>query len=82
MKITKKELQEAQKLSTSYNNSIATLGNLELSKQDVLIEAAKNRQEIEKLKQSLEKKYGQVNIDLTTGEYIENESNKKDQYRF
>tara|TARA_A100000172_G_C3034218_1_gene107879 strand:- start:508 stop:744 length:237 start_codon:yes stop_codon:yes gene_type:complete len=78
MKITKKELQEAQKLSTSYNNSIATLGNLELSKQDVLIEAAKNRQEIEKLKQSLEKKYGQVNIDLTTGEYIENESNKKD----
>jgi hypothetical protein len=78
MKITKKELQEAQKLSTSYNNSIATLGNLELSKQDVLIEAAKNRQEIEKLKQSLEKKYGQVNIDLTTGEYTENESNKKD----
>ena len=78
MKITKQELEKAQKLSTNYNNSIATLGNLELSKQDVLMEAAKNRQEIENLKQSLEKKYGQVNIDLTTGEYTENESNKKD----
>ena len=26
----------------------------------------------------LEKKYGQVNIDLVTGEYVSNESNKED----
>jgi len=78
MKITKKELEKAQELSTSYNNSMVTLGNLELSKQDVLIEAAKQRQEIEKLKQKLEEKYGQVNIDLATGEYVKNESNKED----
>ena len=78
MKITKKELEKAQELSTSYNNSMVTLGNLELSKNDVLIRAAKERQDIENLKQELEKKYGQVNIDLVTGEYVENESNKKD----
>ncbi len=78
MKITKKELEKAQELSASYNNSMVTLGNLELSKQDVLIEAAKKRQEIEKLKQKLEEKYGQVNIDLATGEYVKNESNKED----
>ena len=78
MKITKKELEKAQELSASYNNSMVTLGNLELSKQDVLIEAAKQRQEIEKLKQKLEEKYGQVNIDLATGEYVKNESNKED----
>jgi len=57
---------------------MVTLGNLELSKQDVLIEAAKTRQEIEELKQKLEKKYGQVNVDLATGEYVKNESNKED----
>ncbi len=78
MKITKKELEKAQELSASYNNSMVTLGNLELSKQDVLIEAAKTRQEIEELKQKLEKKYGQVNVDLATGEYVKNESNKED----
>ena len=78
MKITKKELEKAQELSTSYNNSMVTLGNLELSKNDILIKAAKERQDIEDLKQELEKKYGQVNIDLATGEYVENENNKKD----
>ena len=82
MKITKKELEKAQELSTKYNNSIVTLGNLELSKQDILTKAAKNRQEVESLKQKLEKKYGQVNIDLATGEYVKNESDKEDQYRF
>ena len=78
MKITKKELEKAQELSTSYNNSMVTLGNLELSKSDVLIKAAKERQDIEDLKQKLEKKYGQVNIDLATGEYVKNENNKED----
>jgi|TARA_R100001510_G_scaffold56537_1_gene62311 hypothetical protein len=78
MKITKKELEKAQELSTKYNNSIVTLGNLELSKQDILTKAAKNRQEVESLKQKLEKKYGQVNIDLATGEYVKNESDKED----
>ena len=78
MKITKKELEKAQELSTSYNNSMVTLGNLELSKNDVLIQAAKARQDVEALKQKLEKKYGQVNIDLVTGEYVSNESNKED----
>jgi len=78
MKITKKELEKAQELSKSYNNSMITLGNLELSKNDVLIQAAKARQDIEDLKQKLEKKYGQVNIDLATGEYVNNESDKKD----
>ena len=78
MKITKKELEKAQELSTSYNNSMVTLGNLELSKSDVLMKAAKERQDIEDLKQKLEKKYGQVNIDLATGEYVKNENNKED----
>jgi K+/H+ antiporter YhaU regulatory subunit KhtT len=71
-KLTKKELESVQEVSTKYSRLTSDVGNLELNKQDLLIELAKVRQEIEAEKSTLQKKYGDVNINLQTGEYSEN----------
>ncbi len=71
-KLTKKELESIQAISTKYSRLTSDVGNLELNKQDLLMELAKVRQEIEAEKSTLQKKYGDVNINLQTGEYSEN----------
>jgi len=71
-KLTKKELESVQEISTKYSRLTSDVGNLELNKQDLLMELAKVRQEIEAEKSTLQKKYGDVNINLQTGEYSEN----------
>jgi len=75
-KVTKKELESIQNLSSKYSKISSDIGSLELNKQDLLVELAKTRQEIESEKTELQKKYGDVNINLQTGEYSEN--NKED----
>lgn len=75
-KVTKKELESIQNFSSKYSKISSDIGNLELNKQDLLLELAKTRQEIESEKAELQKKYGDVNINLQTGEYSEN--NKED----
>jgi|TARA_R110000824_G_scaffold124268_5_gene282588 hypothetical protein len=75
-KITKKELESIQNLSSKYSKISSDIGSLELNKQDLLMELGKTRQEIESDKVELQEKYGDVNINLQTGEYSEN--NKED----
>ena len=75
-KITKDELSKAQEVSNSFNNIVSQLGNIKLIENDLLIKAAQEKQGVEKLKQELLDKYGNVDIDLKTGEY--SESDKKD----
>jgi hypothetical protein len=77
-KITKEELEKATKVSREYNGVIQTVGNLELQKQDFLVQAAKVRASIEEIKKDLQEKYGNVNIDLATGKYEESAEDKKD----
>jgi hypothetical protein len=77
-KLKKAELTKAQELTNKYNQALISVGGIELQKKDFLIEVAKIRSEIDKLKLDLQEKYGDVNINLTTGEYNKNESNKKD----
>jgi hypothetical protein len=77
-KITKEELEKATKVSQEYNGTMQAVGNLELQKQDFLIQAAKVRASVEEIQKDLQEKYGDVNIDLATGEYKKNEDNKKD----
>jgi len=77
-KITKKELEKATKVSQEYNSIIQAIGNLELQKQDFILRAAESRASIEKLKKELQEAYGNVNIDLSTGEYKANVEDKKD----
>lgn len=71
-KLTKKELESVQEISSKYSRLSSDIGSLELNKQDLLMELAKARQEIETEKSTLQKKYGDVNINLQTGEYSEN----------
>ena len=75
-KVTKKELESIQNLSSKYSKISSDIGSLELNKQDLLMELGKTRQEIESDKVELQEKYGDVNINLQTGEYSEN--NKED----
>ena len=49
-----------------------------MQKQDFLVKASEVRDYIEKLKKELQETYGNVNIDLTTGEYEESAEDKKD----
>jgi len=77
-KITKDELSKVQEVSQEYNNIIQAVGNIELQKQDFLLKAAKVRASIEGVKKDLQDKYGNVNIDLITGEYNTNVEDKKD----
>jgi len=77
-KITKEELEKATKVSQEYNSFIQAVGNLELQKQDFLVQAAKVRASIEEIKKDLQEKYGNVNIDLATGKYEESAEDKKD----
>tara|TARA_R110002167_G_scaffold351200_1_gene563591 strand:+ start:317 stop:565 length:249 start_codon:yes stop_codon:yes gene_type:complete len=77
-KITKEELKKATKVSQEYNGVIQAIGNLELQKQDFLLKASEIRSNIEDMKKELQESYGNVNIDLVTGEYEENAEDKKD----
>tara|TARA_R100001460_G_scaffold33859_1_gene66081 strand:- start:55 stop:303 length:249 start_codon:yes stop_codon:yes gene_type:complete len=77
-KITKEELSKAQEVSQEYNNIINTIGNLEMQKQDFLSKAQEVRVKIEEVKKELQEAYGNVNIDLLTGEYETNVEDKKD----
>ena len=54
-KVTKKELESIQNLSSKYSKISSDIGNLELSKQDLLMELGKTRQEIESEKAELQK---------------------------
>lgn len=77
-KITKDELSKVQEISQEYNNIIQAVGNMELQKQDFLLKAAEVRASIEEVKKDLQETYGNVNIDLLTGEYKTNVEDKKD----
>jgi hypothetical protein len=47
------------------------IGLIELKKHELLHSFAKANGELEDIKKDLEESYGQVNIDLATGEYTE-----------
>ena len=81
-KITKKELESANKASNEYNNIVQVIGGLELRKQDLIGQCAKLVANVEEIKKELHKKYGDVDIDLLTGEYKDRAEDKEDQYRF
>ncbi len=77
-KITKEELEKATKVSQEYNSIIQAVGSIELQKQDFLLKALEVRESVENIKKDLQETYGDVNIDLATGEYKESAEDKKD----
>tara|TARA_R110001599_G_scaffold57155_1_gene157384 strand:+ start:2057 stop:2311 length:255 start_codon:yes stop_codon:yes gene_type:complete len=79
-KITKDQLKNINETSLKFNEILIQLGSLNLAKQDLTMEAAKLRNEIEKIKLDLQEKYGNVNVNLKDGTYteIEDVKDKKD----
>jgi hypothetical protein len=75
-KITKKELSEVKEISNSFNNILYQLGHMKLVENELLIKAAQERSVVESVKKKLQDKYGNIDVDLKTGEYSEN--NKED----
>lgn len=77
-KLTKVELTKAQEVSKNFTNIINQLGNMRLIENDLLVKAAQERANVDSFKSELKEKYGNIDIDLNTGEYVNNESDKKD----
>jgi hypothetical protein len=72
MKVTDKELKKLQDFNHFMVNASSTLGDLQLqyeSKKDQIInDIGFNRQKFNEFKDELEKEYGNVNINIQTGE--------------
>lgn len=73
MKITDEELNQIKSLNSQIENGFNTIGKLEYDKQVIISNIAKARQEMSKLEKDLLDKYGQVSINMQSGEYSQTE---------
>lgn len=70
-KISKEELESVRLTVTNFNRLKASLGELEFEKSKVLAQVSELETALKGEQKSLEDKYGQVTINLDTGEYEE-----------
>jgi vacuolar-type H+-ATPase subunit D/Vma8 len=66
-KVTEKELENLQSLVNTINEGQATIGGLELQKQTLIEEVNGLIKQLKKEQAKMEKKYGDVTVNLTTG---------------
>ena len=66
-KISKKELNEVKELKNQINTLLMNIGNAELVKNQLVSRHAELQVEWKTVSESLEKKYGSVNISLEDG---------------
>lgn len=77
-KIKKEELESIVSKQNEANSVITNLGLLEAKKHELLHTFAQVNAQIEDIKKDLEAAYGNVNIDLQTGEYTEIKEDEQD----
>lgn len=70
-KITEEELKTIQDQQTKLNQIIHRVGLLAAQKHAMLHDFGKINEEVEKFKSELEKKYGQININVEDGTYTD-----------
>jgi vacuolar-type H+-ATPase subunit D/Vma8 len=70
-KIKDKQLTKIREQQNKLNELLNQVGYLEAQKHGVLHEFANVSKKVEDYKKELEAEYGQVNINLETGEYTE-----------
>ena len=70
-KIKDDQLTKVRGQQTKLNELLNQMGYLEAQKHGLLHEFANLNKEVEDYKKELEAEYGQVNINLETGEYTE-----------
>ena len=78
MKIKEEELKTIQEQQKKLNDIYTNVGLLETQKHGLLHEVALLNKDIEETKKDLEEKYGQVNISLEDGSYVEIKDNVED----
>ena len=71
LKISKKELENIQSQVNKMNEIQFKVGELEVSKSRLLANYAKEQEVFSDIQKTLSDKYGNISIDLTTGEYKE-----------
>ena len=68
-KLTKTELENVQKAVNSVRAITARIGDLEIAKSTMLTEYQKAQAQLAEERKVLQDKYGNVSIDVETGEY-------------
>jgi len=76
-KITEEQLKSINEGQKELMTIVNQIGILESQKHSLLHKVADANKVVEDLKAELEKEYGAVDIDLTTGEYTEIEKDSK-----
>jgi vacuolar-type H+-ATPase subunit D/Vma8 len=71
LKIKKEELDLIVTKQNEVSGIMNSIGMLEAKKHELLHSFARINGELEDIKKDLEKNYGQININLETGEYTE-----------
>jgi uncharacterized protein YoxC len=78
--LSTEELAGLQKAIQSLNQVQTQIGGLEAQKHELLHSLTALNEDLSGIQKDLETKYGSVSVDITTGEYTENEdeASKKD----
>jgi hypothetical protein len=75
--ISEKQLKTIQELTSKQNEMVLQLGSFEVQKSAVLEQFKTNNKLVEDFKKELEEEFGQVQVDLKTGEISELPSDDK-----
>lgn len=70
-KLKKDELEKVQSAVNSVRNLVARIGDLEIAKKSLMTEYDKAQLQLTEERNVLQDKYGNISIDITTGEYEE-----------
>ena len=77
-KVEEKELESLKEKVSSVNNLQLQIGGVEAQKHELLHGISAATLELAKFQKELEEKYGQVSVNISTGEIVENEPSKED----
>ena len=70
-KITKDELESLQEIVARLNSASSQLGNIEMQKHQLLHASQELQNNLKGMQKSLEETYGQVNINIQDGTYVD-----------
>ena len=77
-KLTKDELSKVQELTKEGQDFLTSIGRIEFQKSLFIKHLKDNTQKLETLKNKLQEKYGDVNINVSDGTYTKIEKNVED----
>ena len=80
-KIKEEQLKTIQEQQTKIHKLLNEIGVREAQKMDLLNQLARENEEVNEFKKQLEDEYGQVNINVETGEYEEIEKDEENKLK-